>query len=151
MGMYDIFEHCPQDVQVSLFSATYTPEVLEVTERMCRNPFKILVKKEEVTLDGIKQFFVDCEKDSYKLEILCDLYECLSISQLIIFVNSKRRVECLPFFKRTRPHLLLHPRRHVYRRAKIENARISNWSFSCAYFNRSVGAWHRCPECRHGH
>jgi len=103
-SMYDIFEHCPQDVQVCLFSATYTPEVLEVTERMCRNPFKILVKKEEVTLDGIKQFFVHCDKEGYKLEILCDLYECLSISQLIIFVNSKRRVEDVFHFLNAQDH-----------------------------------------------
>merc|ERR1719397_2251653 len=103
-SMYDIFEHCPQDVQVCLFSATYTPDVLEVTERMCRNPYRILVKKEEVTLDGIKQFYVDCDLDRYKLEILCDLYECLSISQLIIFVNSKRRVEDVFNFLNAQDH-----------------------------------------------
>jgi len=94
-SMYDTFQYCPETVQVCLFSATYTPDILELTNRFCRNPFRILVKKEEVTLDGIKQFYVDCELDQYKFETLCDLYECLSISQLIIFVNSKQRAEWL--------------------------------------------------------
>jgi len=94
-NMYDTFAFCPETVQVCLFSATYTPDILQLTEKFCRNPFRILVKKEEVTLDGIKQFYVDCEKDAYKFETLCDLYECLSISQLIIFVNSKHRAEWL--------------------------------------------------------
>jgi len=94
-SMYDIFQYCPETVQVCLFSATYTPEILQLANRFCRNPFRILVKKEEVTLDGIKQFYVDCELDQHKFEILCDLYECLSISQLIIFVNSKQRAEWL--------------------------------------------------------
>merc|ERR1719499_2415928 len=91
--MVEIFEYCPESVQVCLFSATYTPDVLEIANQACRNPFRILVKKEDVTLSGIKQFFVDCEKDYYKLDVLSDLYTCLSITQLIIFVNSRRRVE----------------------------------------------------------
>jgi translation initiation factor 4A len=92
-AMVEIFEYCPESVQVCLFSATYTPDVLEIANQACRNPFRILVKKEDVTLSGIKQFFVDCEKDYYKLDVLSDLYTCLSITQLIIFVNSRRRVE----------------------------------------------------------
>lgn len=94
-SMYDTFQYCPETVQVCLFSATYTPDILQLANQFCQNPFRILVKKEEVTLDGIKQFYVDCDLDRYKLEILCDLYECLSISQLIIFVNSKQRAEWL--------------------------------------------------------
>jgi len=94
-SMYDIFEYCPETVQVCLFSATYSPDVLQLAKQFCRNPFQILVKKEEVTLDGIKQFYVNCDLERYKFEILCDLYECLSISQLIIFVNSKQRAEWL--------------------------------------------------------
>jgi translation initiation factor 4A len=92
-AMVEIFEFCPENVQVCLFSATYTPDVLQIANQACRNPFRILVKKEDVTLSGIKQFYVHCERDHYKLDVLCDLYECLSITQLIIFVNSKRRVE----------------------------------------------------------
>jgi len=91
--MYEIFQFCPVNVQVCLFSATYTPECLDLTNKFCRNPVRILIKKENVTLDGIKQFYVHCEKEQYKLDVLCDLFECFSISQLIIFANSKRRVD----------------------------------------------------------
>jgi len=91
--MYEIFQFCPEDIQVCLFSATYTPECLDLTKKFCRNPVRILIKKENVTLDGIKQFYVHCEKEQYKLDVLCDLFECFSISQLIIFANSKRRVD----------------------------------------------------------
>jgi len=91
--MYEIFQFCPTNVQVCLFSATYTPECLDLTNKFCRNPVRILIKKENVTLDGIKQFYVHCEKEQYKLDVLCDLFECFSISQLIIFANSKRRVD----------------------------------------------------------
>jgi len=94
-SMYDIFEYCPESVQVCMFSATYTPDILELASRFCRNPYRVLVKKEAVTLDGIKQFFVDCEKEQHKLGVLCDLYQCLSISQLIIFVNSKQTADWL--------------------------------------------------------
>jgi len=93
--MYDIFQYCPEEVQVCLFSATYNKEVLEVANRFCRNPFRILIKKESVTLDGIKQFYVDCEQEHFKLGVLTDLYECLSISQVIIFVNTVARCEQL--------------------------------------------------------
>jgi len=94
-SMYETFQYCPETVQVCLFSATYTNDILKLANQFCRNPFRVLVKKEEVTLDGIKQFYVDCEQDRHKFGVLCDLYECLSISQLIIFANSKQRVEWL--------------------------------------------------------
>jgi len=54
-----------------------------------------LVKNSEVTLDGIKQFYVNCEREKFKFDVLKDLYECISIQQLIIFVNTKRKTEDL--------------------------------------------------------
>jgi superfamily II DNA/RNA helicase len=44
------------------------------------DPIQILVKRDELTLDGIKQFFVAVEKDDYKFETLCDLYDTLTIT-----------------------------------------------------------------------
>jgi len=44
------------------------------------SPLKILVKRDELTLDGIKQFFVAVEKEEYKFETLCDLYDTLTIT-----------------------------------------------------------------------
>jgi len=56
-----------------------------------RDQIKILVKKETLTLEGIRQFFVVIEKDEWKFETLCDLYKTLTISQCIIFCNSKKK------------------------------------------------------------
>ena len=44
------------------------------------DPIRILVKRDELTLDGIKQFFVAVEKEEYKFETLCDLYDTLTIT-----------------------------------------------------------------------
>ena len=53
---------------------------------------RILVKRDELTLEGIKQFYVNVEKEEWKLETLCDLYETLAITQSIIFANTRRKV-----------------------------------------------------------
>ena len=70
-------------------------DVLEVTTKFMRDPIRILVKKEELTLEGIKQFYVDVEKEDWKLETLCDLYDTLSITQAVIFLNTRRKVDWL--------------------------------------------------------
>ena len=60
-----------------------------------RDPIRILVKTEEVTLEGIKQYYIDVIQDNYKYDILCDLYKTISVSQTIIFCRTKQRVEML--------------------------------------------------------
>jgi len=93
--LFDIVQALPPDFQICLFSATMPDEMLEVTSKVCRNPFKVILPKEEITLAGIKQYFVDCVEDRDKLPTLLDLYENLAISQAIIFCNSRRTVEWL--------------------------------------------------------
>ena len=70
-------------------------DVLEVTTKFMREPIRILVKKEELTLEGIKQFYVNVEREDWKLETLCDLYDTLSITQAVIFLNTRRKVDWL--------------------------------------------------------
>jgi len=70
-------------------------DVLEVTKRFMREPIRILVKKEELTLEGIKQFYVMVDKEEWKLDTLCDLYETLAITQAVIFCNTRRKVDWL--------------------------------------------------------
>lgn len=82
-------------VQIGLFSATMEPEFFRLTRNFMRNPLNILIKKEELTLEGIKQFYIDCEKNEYKFETLCDLYSLLSLSQTIIYCNHYQCVEQL--------------------------------------------------------
>merc|ERR1712168_1063357 len=93
--IYDVFRHLPQGAQVVLLSATMPQDVLEVTTRFMRDPIRILVKKEELTLEGIKQFYINVEREEGKLDTLCDLYETLTITQAVIFLNTRRKVEWL--------------------------------------------------------
>ena len=58
-------------------------------------PVKILVKRDELTLQGIKQFFVAVEKEEVKFDTLCDLYDTLVITQSVIFCNTKKKVDWL--------------------------------------------------------
>merc|ERR1719410_2582184 len=92
--IYDIFQYLPKEVQVGLFSATFDAEILKMTQQFMRDPVRILVKKEELTLEGIRQFYVDVD-DRWKLDTLCDLYESLTINQCIIYCNRRQRVEWL--------------------------------------------------------
>lgn len=91
----DVFKMLPNDVQVILLSATMPNEVLEVSKYFMRSPVQILVKKEELTLEGIKQFFVNVKQEQWKLGTLCDLYDTLSITQSVIFCNTRRKVDQL--------------------------------------------------------
>lgn len=93
--IYDVFQFMPPTCQVGLFSATMPQDVLEMTEKFMREPVRILVKKDELTLEGIKQFYIAIEKEEWKLDTLCDLYETLTITQAIIYTNTRRKVEWL--------------------------------------------------------
>ena len=92
---YEVFQSLPQDTQVVLFSATMPAEVLEVTEKFMRDPVRILVKRDELTLEGVKQFYIAVEKEDWKLDTLCDLYENVAMSQTVIFCNTRRMVDLL--------------------------------------------------------
>ena len=59
------------------------------------NPVRILVKKDELTLEGIKQFFISLETEQDKYETLCDIYKTLTISQSMIYCATKKKVEWL--------------------------------------------------------
>lgn len=94
--IYEIFKMLPgTGMQVCLFSATIPPDVLEITEKFMIDPIRILVKKEELTLEGIKQFYINVQKEEWKLDTLCDLYKTLTITQCVIFCNSRKRVDDL--------------------------------------------------------
>ena len=94
--IYDIFRFIPEDAQVCLFSATLPLETLEMTTKFMKpDAIKILVKREELTLEGIKQFYIAVDKEEWKLDTLCDLYETLTITQAIIYCNTRRKVDWL--------------------------------------------------------
>ncbi|XP_059082038.1 eukaryotic initiation factor 4A-I-like [Tigriopus californicus] len=93
--IYDVFRHLISNVQVMLLSATMPGDVLDVTTQFMRDPKRILVKKEELTLEGIRQFYVYVEQEDWKMDTLCDLYETLTITQAVIFCNTRRKVDWL--------------------------------------------------------
>ena len=72
-------------------------EFFDLTKCFMRDPVKILVKNEELTLDGIKQFFINVERNDFKFDTLCDIYGNLSFAQSIIYCNSKKIVDDLSY------------------------------------------------------
>jgi len=102
--IYDIFQALPPRTQVGLFSATMPPEALEITQRFMNNPVRILVKRDELTLEGIKQFYIAVDREEWKLDTLCDLYDTLNITQAVIFCNTRRKVDYLTDKMRERDH-----------------------------------------------
>jgi len=101
--IYDIFTQIADpSLQVVLCSATMPPEALEITEKFMNNPVQILVKKKELTLEGIRQFYIDVEVEKWKLDTLCDLYDTLNITQAVIFCNTRRKVDWLTEQMRSR-------------------------------------------------
>jgi ATP-dependent RNA helicase len=93
--IYDIYRYLPPSTQVILVSATMPQEVLDMTRKFMNEPVRVLVKRDELTLEGIKQFFVAVEREEWKFDTLCDLYDTLTITQAVIFCNTKRKVDWL--------------------------------------------------------
>jgi len=94
-AMQDIFECCPQDIQVGLFSATMPPECLKLSQQFMRNPVEILVEKENLNVKALAQFFIDVEQEKNKYATILDLYDCVSVSKVIIFCNRKSTIDFL--------------------------------------------------------
>lgn len=90
--VYNIFQHLNNDIQVALFSATLPESLNGIIRKIMRNPIKISVKKEMLTLEGIKQYYIAVDDDRQKYATLKNLFSFLSVSQSIIYCNSVRRV-----------------------------------------------------------
>jgi translation initiation factor 4A len=67
-------------------------DILSLTKHFMRDPKKILVKSEDLTLEGISQYYIAVEKEEWKIEVLLDLYANLDINQALIYCNTKKRV-----------------------------------------------------------
>jgi translation initiation factor 4A len=85
----------PKQTQVALFSATMPAEVIEVANKLLREPVRILIPPEEVTLEGISQYCVMLQKEEWKFDALCDIYKQLTVNQAIIYCNKRQRAEWL--------------------------------------------------------
>lgn len=92
----EILQSIPGDVQIALFSATFPQAILQLTSQFMREgTAKILVKKEQLTLEGIRQFYLAIEKEELKYQTLVELYKNLTVAQSIVFCNSKKTVDDL--------------------------------------------------------
>tara|TARA_B100001093_G_C26860051_1_gene1029607 strand:- start:9534 stop:10718 length:1185 start_codon:yes stop_codon:yes gene_type:complete len=93
--VYNIFQYLNKDVQVCLYSATLPNDILTLSSKFMREPIKILVKTEQLTLEGISQYYIALENDQDKYATLKDIYPTIAISQCIIYCNSVKRVKDL--------------------------------------------------------
>ena len=87
--LYEIIKCMPKTCQMCLFSATMPKEILDLTDNFMNNPERLLINKEELTLEGIKQFYIDLKQYNWKFDVLYDIYDTINITQSIIYVNSK--------------------------------------------------------------
>lgn len=90
----DIYKILESDkIQNIILSATMSSDVVNVTENFMNDPIKILLKSDNLTLEGIRQFYINVEKEQWKLPTIFDLYDNISVKQTIIFVNTKQKLE----------------------------------------------------------
>jgi len=90
-----IFHYIPLEAQVALFSATMPPEMLDLTDKFMKDPIRFLVQAEELTLDGIRQYYVYVQDENTKFDVLCDLYSVISVTQSMIYVNSRKKANII--------------------------------------------------------
>ena len=93
--VYNIFQYLNANVQVVLVSATLPESINMIIDKIMRNPIKISVKREQLTLEGIRQYYVAVEDDRQKYLTLKDLFSQITLSQCIIYCNSIKRVDDL--------------------------------------------------------
>lgn len=93
--IYNIFQFLNNNIQVGLFSATFPSELYNLTTKFMRDPKRILVKQDQLTLQGIRQYYVGLENDEQKYAALKDLFSTISVSQCIIYCNSINRTNDL--------------------------------------------------------
>ena len=100
IGFYDqiqkIVKSIPEESKIHLFSATIPEEMLELIDKcnILKNPLKILVKQEQLSLKGIQQYYVILEEHN-KYPALKEIYELININQSIIYCNSRKKVDMI--------------------------------------------------------
>uniref|UniRef100_A0A674CBY7 RNA helicase n=1 Tax=Salmo trutta TaxID=8032 RepID=A0A674CBY7_SALTR len=80
----------PNECQMLLFSATFEDSVWKFAERVVPDPNIIKLKREEETLDTIKQYYVLCNDKDEKFTALCNIYGAITIAQAMIFCHTRR-------------------------------------------------------------
>ena len=90
-----IIQEAPKTSQMCIFSATLPRSTVELTRHFMKEPLQIRVKHEELTLEGIRQFYINVQRENYKFDTFCDIYSSISVCQSIVYVNKKRKADWL--------------------------------------------------------
>jgi translation initiation factor 4A len=101
----EIISLIPNTAKILLFSATMPKDIVEMTTKFMKDPAKILVKNEELTLEGIKQYYVYLKKED-KLDVLFQIYRGIEIAQAIIYCNTKKSVETVSEELKKKGHMI---------------------------------------------
>lgn len=92
-----IFQKIPKESQVVLVSATIPTEMSSLFPELMKPDYlTILVKDDELTLDGIAQYYIDID-EQYKIDAFVDLYKFISIGQAIVYCNKKHKADDLKY------------------------------------------------------
>ena len=93
----DVISYLPESAKIGLYSATMPPEMDATARKFMRNPIEIRVKEEEQTLEGIRQYRIDLEREDHRFACLMDIFTEALQSQMMIYCNSKRSVDDLKY------------------------------------------------------
>jgi len=93
--IYNIYHYFPPLTQIVCVSATMPYELLTMTKKFMTNPVEINVKRDEITLEGIRQFFVAVQKEEWKFDTICDIYDMIAVAKSIIYCNTRKKSQWL--------------------------------------------------------
>ena len=95
-ALYDVFTTLPQDIQVVACGSVIDTS-LEITRKFVRSSgvWLLIPNLVDVLLEGVKRFYVNVEKEEWKVDTLTDLLENVEFAQTVIFVNTRRKVDWL--------------------------------------------------------
>jgi len=87
----DILNSVPTNCQIGLFSATMPPETLDLTEKFMKSPLRLVMNKDQLSLPGIDQYYINVEREEWKFDTIVDLFDSVSVSQCVIFCNTRKK------------------------------------------------------------
>lgn len=90
--VHGTYRYLPPDIQSIVLGTTFSYDILRMTTKFMINPIRILVKHDDMILDGIKQYSVALDNDDWKLKTLVDLHGTLSVTQIVVFCYTGRKV-----------------------------------------------------------
>lgn len=93
-----ILEELSENVQICLFSATLNNDVVVLANVILNKPVQILIKKEKMTLEGIKQTYIEIQNPEDKIKVLIDMLQTIQVQQFIVYVNTKKNADILKTF-----------------------------------------------------